>query len=217
MSWNKNISVLVILFSTVLVYANEGAEKPAAADGHGGGAAATPAAAEVKYSGRQTEEWLKIQADVVTLKGKVETQKTLVEGLIKQRAHSAGHFSTEDAETLRKEHENLITMIDKYNAISTSFQNRFPEKGASMGRVYKRIDPENIDKMESQMTAEGRLDNLNKKIKKQYLKSAEVKVEKKTSAPQKSESLEHSGSGHVVIKKKKTDVVPVTEQIILQK
>lgn len=233
MSWNKK-SVFILLLSisslaSLKILANEhGEEKPAAAEGGHGGAA--PAVGELKYSGRQTDEWLKVQADLTSLKGKVETQKGLVEGLILAKAHGGGHSTSEESETLKKEHENLQKMIEEYNALTTSFQNRFPEKGAAIGRVYKRIDTDSVETIEATMTAEGRMRQLNKKIKNQYEKISEKKkpesahgaMKTEGHAESKHETVEPSGKKVHIIestsnKKKITEEIPVTDQIILQK
>lgn len=204
----------MVLVLALGVFANE--EKPAegghgAAPAEGGHGGATAAGPEKNFSGKQTEEWLQVQAQLTTLKGKVETQKTLVEGLIMQKAHGGGHG--DDAE-LKKEHAAWITMIDDYNKLSTSFQNRFPEKGAALGRIYKRINPDNIEALENQMTAEGRMKRLNKKIKKQYRQEEKEAV-------QASSTNAHGVQTHTVEsstkKKKITEEIPVTDQIILQK
>lgn len=208
----KNTFIIFILALNVFANAEKPAEgehgaKPAAESGGHGGAAAT--GVEKNFSGKQNEEWLQVQAQLTTLKGKVETQKTLVEGLIMQKAHG-GHG---DDEQLKKEHAAWITMIEEYNKLSTSFQNRFPEKGAAFGRIYKRINPDNIEALENQMTAEGRMKRLNKKIKKQYRQD-----EKEAAAPTVNA---HGVQTHTVessVKKKKiTEEIPVTDQIILQK
>lgn len=227
MFWNKNlVFILAISLTSVLSFSAEhGEEKPAAAEGGHGGAA--PAAGELKYSGRQTDEWLKVQADLTSLKGKVETQKGLVEGLIMAKAHGGGHTTSEESETLKKEHENLIKMIEEYNALTTSFQNRFPEKGAAGGRIYKRIDADSVETIEATMTAEGRMRQLNKKIQNQYEKVGEKKkpesAHDSTKAPAHGEAKAAPAAKNIHIiestksKKKITEEIPVTDQIILQK
>lgn len=209
MCWSKIISISIIIFSLNLFAAEHEAEKPA--EGHG--AAGAPAAVEKNYSGSQSDEWLKVQGQLTTLKGKVETQKTLVESLIAQKAHG-GHSTPEDEATLKKEHAAWIIMIDDYNKLSTNFQNRFPEKGAALGRIYKRIDPENIETLESQMTAEGRMKRLNTKIKKQYKQGGD---EAKATTAHANETSKIHVVESTKNKKKVTDEIPVTDQIILQK
>lgn len=247
MCWNKILTALFFLstVSAPTVFAGEHGEEPPAAE-HGGGGGEHGGAAPVvekNFSGKQTEEWLKVQAELTTLKGKVETQKTLVENLLLQRAHSggheaggahegghaaaapaheggheaaapaAGHEGGDDAETLKKEHATLIILIDQFNKLNTNFQNRYPEKGANPGRIYKRINPDDLDAMENQLTAEGRLKRLDKKIKKQY--QQEVKPGQalnEDGTPKKVRVVESTKN-----KKKITDEIPVTDQIILQK
>ena len=196
MFWNKKLSVLVTVISLVLfsqisylanAIANEHGEEKPAEGGHGGGGEHGGAAPEVekKFSGSQTDEWMKVQAELTALKARVEAQKATVEGLIASKAHSGGHANSTDSENLKKEHEKLLAMIEEYNALSTSFQNRFPEKGSAIGRIYKRIDPEDVDTMETNMSTEGRMNLLDRKIRKQYNRqtaedvAAEKNAEKK--------------------------------------
>ncbi|MFZ3229058.1 MAG: hypothetical protein WA160_02545 [Pseudobdellovibrio sp.] len=217
MLWNKNIFFTLIIIFNLVVFANEhGKEKPVAAAGGENGAAAGAPVPEKPFSGRQSEDWIKVQAQLTALKGKVDAQKALVEGLIAQKSHAGGHASPaaggDDTETLKKEHAAWLVMIEEYNTLNTSFQNRFPEKGAAVGRIYKRINPDNIETLESQMTAEGRLKRLVKKIKKQYLTSEEPSETKVIVIQKKN----HSPHGMSEDKKTKDDV-QVTDQIILQK
>lgn len=212
MLYSKIILIhLMFVLSSVFVFANEHGEAPPAG-GHGGAAAP----AEKPYSGNQNDEWLKVQTQLITVKGKVETQKVLVEGLIAQKAHSGGHSSAAETETLQKEHENLMKLIEEFNALNTNFQNRFPEKGAAPGRVYKRINPDSLEVLEKNMTLEGRLKRLSSKIKKQYTPDEDLKNE---TVKVKSHDSEHGHSKSEQPHKKKQPApnIDVTDQIILQK
>ncbi len=163
------------------------------------------------FSGKQSEEWMTVQNQLITAKGKVENQQKLVENLIQQKANLKGPELAAKIESLKEAHTELIRVINHYNTLNSNFETKFPEKGAAIGRVYKRIDPANIEVIESKMTLEGRLNRLNAKIKKQYPKSADVVVD-----AEKLEDLKK-------VKKKntlpdsKSDELQVTDQIILQK
>jgi hypothetical protein len=212
MFWNKKL----ILFMTAVVFVsfsqisyiekawgNEHGEEKPAEGGHGGGGGEHGGAApeaEKKFSGNQTDEWMKVQAELTALKAKVDAQKVTVEGLIAAKAHSGGHATSADSENLKKEHEKLLEMIEEYNNLSTNFQNRFPEKGSAIGRVYKRIDPEDVDTMETHMSTEGRMNLLDRKIRKQYNRqtaddiAAEKNAQKKAlEAKEKKKQHEEAG------------------------
>lgn len=175
------------------------------------GTSSDPALKSATFSGKQSEEWMSVQNQLVIAKGKVENQQKLVENLIQQKENLKGAALTAKIEELKAAHIELIRLIDNYNTLNSNFETKFPEKGAAVGRVYKRIDPANIEVIQNKMTLEGRLKRLNAKIKKQYPRSAEGVVD-----PKKSEDLKN-------IKKKntlpdsKSDEVQVTDQIILQK
>ena len=198
MFWDKLFLSLFLLSSAG--YAQDKAGTPS-----------DPSAIITTFSGKQSEEWMSVQNQLVIAKGKVENQQKLVENLIRQKETLKGTELTAKIENLKEAHIELIRLINNYNTLNSDFETKFPEKGAAVGRIYKRIDPANIEVIQKKMTLEGRLKRLNEKIKKQYPKSAEVVVD-----AEKLESLKK-------IKKKntlpdsKSDEVQVTDQIILQK
>ncbi len=170
------------------------------------------ASGQVSFSGKQSEEWMAVQNQLITAKGKVENQQKTVEALILQKENLKGAQLSEKIESLKQAHIELLRVINNYNTINSNFETKYPEKGAAIGRIYKRIDPTNIEMIESKMTLEGRLHRLNSKILKQYPKSATLKAD-----------TDETNDKLKKIKKKNTlpdskpNELQVTDQIILQK
>lgn len=165
------------------------------------------------YSGKQNEEWLTVQNQLTTLKGRVGNQKKLVENLILQKESVKGAQQTAVIDELKKAHLELIRLIGQYNETSTTFETKFPEKGGSLGRVYKRLDPANIDAMENKMTLEGRLQKLDRTIKNKYSKGPPKDETENQTVKKNKKNLINTDTGPQL----KPPEVQVTDQIILQK
>ena len=175
---------------------------------------------EESYSGNQTEEWMTVQNNLGQLKAKVDAQKALVESMLKERREkSPDRISPEEVTKLKTEHVKLREMNKEYNALLTDFQFHFPEKGLETKRKYIRIENQSLEQIEDNLTTEGRIKKLNKKIQSQY-PSKEVdsamdtsKIKKyKTPVGSKSPDSKSSDEAN------KKDASPdVTEKIILVK
>src|SRR3989344_3816396 len=150
MRWSNFLAVTVFFVSPLLWAQDSKNEK----------------AKNISYSGKQSEEWMQVQTQLITVKGKVENQQKLVENLIMQKENLKGKEQSEKIEQLKKEHTELMRLIQHYNQLSLDFQTKFPEKGSTMGRVYKRMDTTNVEGIQKQMTLDGRLKRLSHKVKK---------------------------------------------------
>ena len=214
MCWLKSlISIFTVIILIIVVDVQAQEEAKPTKDNK----ASVPAEpVEKDYSGHQTEEWMAVQTQLTTMKGKVENQKKLVESLIQQKEIATGAEQAEKIEELKKAHLEYIRVIESYNQISTTFQTKYPEKGGTIGRVYKRIDPANIESLKNKMSAEGRLQKLNKTIEKQYSKNPAPSDRNKSAiVPKKSGKKVIPDSVSEPVEKVKD--VQVTDQIILQK
>lgn len=219
MYWLKSILPLLIVFvltATAVIHAQEDEGKAKAKPSKESKEAPTIEASDKEFSGHQTEEWMTVQTQLTTMKGKVENQKKLVESLIQRKEITKGAEQIETIEELKKAHLEYIRIIDSYNLLNTTFQTKFPEKGGTVGRVYKRIDPANIEAMQNKMSAEGRLQKLNKTIEKQYSNAVPASDSNKSAL-----ALKKSGKKALVqppvAPAEKAQDIQVTDQIILQK
>ena len=207
MCLNKFLAFVVMLFFLPTFAAEETEKKPP------GKSDAAKIDATKNYSGKQNEEWLIVQNQLTTFKTRVENQKKLVEHLIIEKETVKGTEQTAVIEELKKAHLELIRLIGQYNETSTTFETKFPEKGGSFGRVYKRIDPASIDSLENKMTLEGRLQKLDRVIKNKYSKSPNKDDDKSNALKKNKKKLIQTDTGPQI----KPAETQVTDQIILQK
>jgi len=176
------------------------------------------------FSGSQTEEWLVVQNKLGQLKAKVDVQTEIVESMLKERREkSTDRISQDEVEKLKAEHVKLRQINAEYNALLTDFQFRFPEKGLETKRKYIRVENQSLEQMEDNLSIDGRIKKLNKKIQSQY-PSQEVtpsvdiamdpsKIKKhKTPVGSKSPDAQSSQGSQ-----KKDNTPDVTEKIILVK
>ncbi len=217
MYWLNTKFFLVHFFIASMTILVHSAEEDAQSKASKNNSAPAPGASnEKQYSGRQTEEWMIVQTQLTTMKGKVENQKKIVESLIQQKEVTKGAEQSEKIEELKKAHLEYIRVIEVYNQLNTTFQTKFPEKGGTVGRVYKRMDPATIETLQNKMSVEGRLQKLNKMIEKQYSKALAPGDKNKPKA-----ATQHSGNKvplqFIPQPVEKAQEVQVTDQIILQK
>ena len=219
--------------------ANEGGGESA----HGGGGAATAAGSVVspQYSGKQNQDWAEIQTKLATLKAKLDAQEAVVKSLMGSSSHgsssshqapaggehgappAAGHggagasaANVNSSEVLKAEHKKWQDLILEYNTVQHEYETRYPEKGVKELRVYKRIEPSEIEDTQKEMTLEGRVNQLHQKIVKQYRPEIEPVVKSKKS--KKNDSIKSEGGDEKLSLPKKNKTDPsVTDQIILQK
>lgn len=218
--------------------ANEGGGESA----HGSSGAATAAGSVVspQYSGKQNQDWAEIQTKLATLKAKLDAQEAVVKSLMGSSSHgSASHqapsggehgapsaagnggagassANVNSSEVLKAEHKKWQNLILEYNTVQHEYETRYPEKGVKELRVYKRIEPSEIEDTQKEMTLEGRVNQLHQKIVKQYRPAIEPVV--KSKKIKKNDLIKSEGGDEKLSLPKKNKTEPsVTDQIILQK
>ncbi len=123
-----------------------------------------------EYSGKQSFEWADVQKKLADAKAKLEAQDALVKSLIIEKSHASDGSQAKN-EQVQAEHRKLQKMTEEYNLQSSDYQTKFPEKGVKEKRIYKRIDVKSIEGIENDLTLEGRLNKLHKKVIRQYPRS----------------------------------------------
>ncbi len=169
------------------------------------GQAGTAGAVE-NYSGKQSLDWVEVQKKLAELKGKLDSQSNVVEGLILARAQAPAKEKVKRSEEIEVEHRKLQKLTEDYNQRSVEYETKYPEKGVKGVRTYQRLDTKSIDAMENDMTLDGRLSKLHNKVIHQYPHATKNKNSKKSVTKERKEK------GEPVIVEK-----DVTDQIILQK
>lgn len=171
---------------------------PAAANEHAEpaeGAAVSPA-----YSGKQSQEWEKIQNQLGALKTKVDAQETVVQGLIEQKSALRGQALTDKVEELKTQYAKLRKLTDDYNELHEEYLTRFPERGLKEPRVYTRARAKSLQSYEDDQSLSGRVRSVHRKILKQYPKSraeADAEKAKRPAAPAGAPEGEGHTSAHL--------------------
>lgn len=179
------------------------------------------ATTEAEYSGKQSQAWSEVQTKLTTMKGKLEAQDAVVKALIAEKAHLTGEALMQKMEQVKKEHQKYQNMANDYNKLNSEYETKFPEKGLKENRVYKRVDPKSIERIEKDMSLDGRMQNIHSKVLKQYYRSAQ-KIEAEKSKKKKSLD-DKKGTTNAAVKDKEKDrlkskdTTDITEQIILKK
>ncbi len=178
---------------------------------------AAPAAApqeSTEFSGQQDDTWMKMQADVVSAKTKLDAQQAIVTELLVSKKNNKGRIGKDQVDQLNSNHQKLQDLVKDYNQKLNAFEIKYPEKGQALGRQYSRKQEQSLDQMENSLTLDGRIRKINKKIKAQFgvEENSELPEKKmpQTSADKKSKSVEKISQPV----KPKDDI---TEKIILVK
>lgn len=166
MYWLKIVLLLAAVISA----------QQAIAEGHEEAGAAVPAK---DYSGKQTEEWEKIQTQLNSLKTKVDAQEAVVKTLVAEKSHMEPNAAAAKVEELKKEYTKLERLTDEYNQLNADYLTKFPERGIKEKRVYTRMKLKALDAYEEDLSVQGRVNKLQKKILTQYPKANQVDVQKK--------------------------------------
>lgn len=164
------------------------------------------------FSGSQNDEWTKIQAELGKQKGKLDNQEKIVTELLKAKRSVEGSISPAEIANLNTQHEKLQELTKEYNKLLEEFHYRFPEKGQAGARKYIRQENQSLDQMEKNLSLEGRLKKLQKKIKAQYAPEPIEKSE--VSQPAQTHSAKPSTNKPAAEKVKNIDI---TEKITFEK
>lgn len=161
-----------------------------------------------EYSGKQSQDWEKIQTKLGTMKSKLDTQENVIKNLIAEKSALSGEAQAVKMEQLKLEHNKFEAMVNEYNKLNLEYQTKFPERGIKEKRIYNRMKSKSLQSFEDDQTIQGRVNKLNSKIISQYPKSV---METKKKKLKKSEAAQEAAQ-EVELKKEKD----VTDQIILK-
>ena len=127
-----------------------------------------PSIESSEFSGNQDDNWVKMQADVVLAKTRLDAQRTVVNELLVSKKNNKGRIAKDQVDQLNVNHQKLLELSKEYNQKFNEFEIKYPEKGQTLGRQYNRKVEQSLDQMENSLTLEGRIRKMSKKIKSQY-------------------------------------------------
>lgn len=159
------------------------------------------------YSGKQNQDWEKIQTKLGTMKSKLDTQEAIIKALIAEKLELSGEAQAAKMEQLKLEHSKFETMVNEYNELNLEYQTKFPERGIKEKRIYTRMKNKSLQAFEEDQTIQGRVNKLNSKIQTQYPRAAlelKKKKQKKSEtgkeAPKETESKEKDVTDQIILK-----------------
>lgn len=161
------------------------------------------------FSGKQSAEWEKIQSDLATVKGKLESQSGVVKGLIIKKNLLKGEELDSILDELKKEYERIETLTEEYNRINLEYLTKFPERGTKGLRIYKRIKAKSLQAYENELTVQGRVNRLRSKLLSQYPKTNKEPKNKKVIIHKADEDKNENS--------KNPELIDVTEPILIKK
>ena len=129
---------------------------------------AAAAAEEAAYSGKQNQDWEKVQTQLGAAKAKLVAQEALVQKLAEEKAALHGEAQVAKIEELKTEDAKLATMTTAYNKLNEDYLTKYPEKGRKEPRVYKRVEQKPLHAYDNNQSLQGRVKHLQKKILQQY-------------------------------------------------
>lgn len=194
MHWHSALLIGIFLFVTVPSVAQEESNS---------------ATINQDYSGKQSGEWEKIQLELSTVKGKLESQAVIVKNLIEAKNSLKGEALDLKLEELKIEYQKLKKYTEDYNRMNQEYLTKFPERGTKVHRTYKRLKTKSLQALENEMTVQGRVNRLHSKILTQYPKS--IVIAKKSKVSKKSDDATANENSKAIQKDE------VTEQIQLKK
>ena len=165
--------------------------------------------AEKDFSGAQNSGWEKTQSELGDAKGKLDTQVSLVKTLIAEKNLLNGEALALKIDELKKVYKKLEVITEEYNRINLEYLTKFPERGVKEKRIYKRIQLKSLQNFEVDVTLQGRVNKLHKKILNQY-PGANIEIKNKQSNSQDKSNIKKEESS-------KTKENDVTDQINFKK
>ena len=158
---NKQICIFFFL-SAIMSFAEEVKEQPPAEG--------------LSASSRALQELMETEKQVSALTAKVNAKQTAIDTLIKQKQNEKDPEKVaEIIKLLQQEHREWTGLIQEHNAKLNVLKYRFPERGSTFERKYKRFNPRSLDQMEESVGIEKQLHHSREKVKKVYGISDEPK------------------------------------------
>lgn len=142
---------------------------------------AAPAAAtdviSAEYSGKQSDDWVKVETELSVLKTKLDAQKIQLDQLLEMSKRNQ-KMTKEQMSSLNETFAKYKVMVQEYNEKLEAFELKYPEKGQSEKRTYQRYKVQGAEEATYTSTLSSRIKAINKKIESQYGNKKIVKTEK---------------------------------------
>lgn len=125
------------------------------------------------YSGKQNQDWERIQAQLSEKKAQLDTQENLIKTLLVEKSALKGAALSEKVAQIKTEHQRFEKLNDEYNKLNETYHTQFPERGLKEKRVYTRPPVKSLRAIEEDLSVQGRVKKVHKKVLSQYAKGQE--------------------------------------------
>lgn len=171
-----------------------------------GSAASAEATGSVEYSGKQSDDWVKVETELSAVKTKLDAQKAQLDQLL-DLSKKNQKMTKEQMTLLNETFAKYKAMVQEYNEKLEAFELKYPEKGQAEKRTYQRLKVQGSEEVSYTSTLSSRIKAINKKIESQYGLKKIIKTEKN-----KKDEIVPPAYKATPIKKN-----PITDKIILVK
>lgn len=157
---NKILAILMCLSFVSTAYTEEASEETNKAE--------VPEA-PVTPEQKATKELMDLEKQISTTSAKITAKNTSVTDLIKQKqTETDPEKLAEILKLLQQEHRELNTLIKEHSTQVGVLQYRYPERGLSLQRKYKRFNAKSLEEMEKSLGLEGHLKRSRDRINRVY-------------------------------------------------
>lgn len=126
---------------------------------------------QATYSGKQNQDWEKIQAQLTEQKAKLDAQESLIKVLLTEKAGLSGDALSAKINQIKNEHQRLEKINLEYDKLNSDYHTKFPERGLKEKRVYTRPPVKSLSAIEEELSVQGRVKKVHRKVLSQYAKS----------------------------------------------
>lgn len=118
---------------------------------------------------KSTKELMELEKQISTTAAKITAKNSSVTELIRQKqSETDPEKLAQIIKLLQQEHRELNTLIREHSTQVGVLQYRYPERGVSKQRKYKRFNAKSLEEMEKSMGLEGHLKRSRDKINRVY-------------------------------------------------
>lgn len=158
------IKPIGILLGTVLSFTAFASEEPPKEE-----ETKPEAAAPAPQDQKAVKELMELEKQVTTTGAKITAKDASVKDLIRQKQlEKDPQKLTEIIKLLQQEHKDLNALIKEHATQLGVLQYRYPERGVSLQRKYKRFNSKSLEEMEKSIGLEGHLSRSREKVRKVY-------------------------------------------------
>ncbi|MFN8792329.1 MAG: hypothetical protein ACK5Y2_12820 [Bdellovibrionales bacterium] len=115
------------------------------------------------------KDLLELEKQIATISAKITAKEASIKDLLIQKQNEKDPEKlSEIIKLLQQEHRELSTLIREHSTQLGVLNYRYPEKGVTQQRKYKRFSSKSLEEMEKSLGLEGHLSRSREKVRKVY-------------------------------------------------